>query len=99
MSEITTMVSTLRTKADELRELNELFKGQRTKLMSTQEALNGMWEGEAKATFDNAFCSDMIQFQNFYNAIAAYAEALEDIANNYCIMEARNVELARERCY
>lgn len=99
MSEITTMVSTLRTKADELRELNELFKGQRTELMSTQEALNGMWEGEAKATFDNAFRSDMIQFQNFYNAIAAYAEALEDIANNYCIMEARNVELARERCY
>lgn len=99
MSEITTMVSTLRSKADELRELNELFKGERAELISTQEALNGMWEGEAKQTFDNAFRRDMIQFQNFYNAIAAYAEALEDIANNYCMMEARNVELARERCY
>ena len=99
MSEITTTISTLRAKADELRELNAVFKGQREELMSTQEALNGMWEGEAKTTFDNAFKSDMIQFQNFYNAIAAYAEAMEDIANNYCMMEARNIELARERCY
>ena len=99
MSEITTMVSTLKAKADELRELNEVFKGQREELMSTHEALNGMWEGEAKAAFDQAFKRDMIQFQNFYNAINGYVEALEDIANNYSMMEARNIELARERCY
>lgn len=99
MSEITTMVSTLKAKADELRELNEVFKGQREELMSTHEALNGMWEGEAKAAFDNAFRRDMIQFMNFYNAIRAYAETIDQIANNYCITEARNVEIARERCY
>lgn len=99
MSEITTMVSTLKAKAEELRELNAMFKSEREELMSTQEELDGMWEGEAKTVFDTAFKSDMIQFQNFYNAIAAYAEAMEDIANNYSMMEARNVELARERCY
>ena len=38
MSEITTMVSTLKAKADELRELNEVFKGERAELMSTGSA-------------------------------------------------------------
>ena len=58
-----------------------------------------MWEGQARETFHNAFASDKIQMDNFYNAVEVYAQRLEQIAAKYAQAEAANVEIASERTY
>lgn len=99
MSEFTTTISELKAKAEQLQNLNEQFQTERAQLEETAASLSGMWEGEAKTMFDTAFKSDMVQLQNFYNAIIAYINALSAIAQTYMTTEAKNVEIARTRSY
>lgn len=99
MSDFTVSVNDLKTKVDTLRQLNAQFKSQVGELESTEANLNGMWEGEAKETFHNAFTSDKTQMNNFYNAVEVYAQRLETIAQRYAQAEAANVEIAAERSY
>lgn len=99
MSDFLVSVSDLRAKVDTLRQLNAHFKSQVGELEATEANLNGMWEGEAKNTFDAAFKSDKVQMDNFYNAVEVYAQRLEAIAARYAQAEASNVEIAAERTY
>lgn len=99
MSDFTVSISDLKTKVDSLRQLNAQFKSQVNELESTEANLNGMWEGQARETFHNAFASDKIQMDNFYNAVEVYAQRLEQIAAKYAQAEAANVEIASERTY
>ena len=99
MSDFTVSVNDLKTKVDTLRQLNAQFKSQVGELESPEANLNGMWEGEAKETFHNAFTSDKTQMNNFYNAVEVYAQRLEAIAQRYAQAEAANVEIAAERSY
>ena len=99
MSDFTVSISDLKTKVDTLRQLNAQFKSQVNDMESTEANLNGMWEGQAREAFHNAFASDKIQMDNFYNAVEVYAQRLEAIAARYAQAEAANMEIARERTY
>lgn len=59
----------------------------------------GMWEGEAKNAFHNAFQNDKAKMQNFKTAIDQYVAALQNIAAKYAQAEAANVNTASTRNY
>lgn len=99
MSEFRVSVQELKTKVEALRSLNAQFKSSVGELESTENNLSSMWEGDAKAAFHNAFTSDKVQMDNFYNAIEVYAQKLETIMARYMQAEAANVEIATERKY
>ena len=62
-------------------------------------ALTGMWEGEARTTFHNAFVQDANQMVAFYNAVSKYVETLINTASKYQEAELRNVEIGKTRSY
>lgn len=89
----------LKAKAGELRNLNSQFKTQVGNLESQEQALVGMWEGEARDAFNTAFNNDKTQMDNFYNLIKQYCVALENIAAKYEMAESQNVSTAATRTY
>lgn len=89
----------LKAKANELRNLNSQFKTQVGNLESQEQALIGMWEGEARDAFNTAFNNDKTQMDNFYNLIEQYCVALENIAAKYEMAESQNVSTAAARTY
>lgn len=89
----------LKAKAGELRNLNSQFKSQVGSLESQELTLIGMWEGEARDAFNNAFNNDKAQMDNFYNLIEQYCVALENIAAKYEMAESQNVSTAAARTY
>ncbi len=99
MSDFKVTINDLKAKVDSLRQLNAQFKSQIEELTETESRLNGMWEGEARTTFHQAFESDKIQMSNFYNAVEVYAQRLETIAEKYRMAEQNAVNIANERTY
>lgn len=99
MADFTVSMNDLKAKVEGLRQMNAQFKNLEGELASLEGNLNGMWEGEAKNAFHNAFTSDKTQMDNFYNAIEVYAQRLDTIAAKYAQAEARNIEIASERSY
>lgn len=99
MAEIQVTSSQLRSKAEELSQLNERFRSEVTTLTDTESTLRTQFEGEASESFHSAFTSDMTQMQNFYNAIAQYVSKLEEIAAAYEKAEQANVATAQLRNY
>ena len=99
MAEIKVTASQLNTKAEELEALNNQFKSTVNSLEETEAALAGMWDGEAKDAFHQAFNSDKTQMTNYYNAIAQYVNVMRQIAAKYAQAEATNVSIGSERKY
>ena len=96
---IVVTASTLKSQAEELRQLNSTFKSTVSDLETTEGQLNSMWEGEANTAFHNAFTQDKTQMSNFYNAIEVYVDALLNIAAKYEQAESTNTETATVRNY
>ncbi len=84
----------LRQKAQELRNLNSQFKSSVNNLQASESALNGMWEGDARKAFHNAFTQNKTKFDNFSNGMEEYAQRLMDAAAEYDRTEAANVGIA-----
>lgn len=99
MAEIMVTSSTLRSKAEELNQLNDQFKNAVTSLTEEEGALRSQFEGEASDAFHAAFTKDTVQMQNFYNAIAQYVQKLLQIAESYEKAEQANVATATTRKY
>ncbi len=99
MTDFSVSVQDLRTKVEALRTLNSEFKARTNDLTNTESSLNGMWEGEARDAFHNAFQSDITQMGNFYNAIEVYAMRLDEMASRYEAAESVNLDIATERTY
>ena len=59
MAEFRTNTAELKTKATELQTLNQRFKTMKQGLETTEAALNGMWEGEARTAFHTGVAKDM----------------------------------------
>lgn len=91
--------STLKSKAQELKNLNNNLKTQITNLTTQESSLNGMWDGDANTAFHNAFQKDVTQMNNFYNAIEKYVSVLLEIANQYDNAEQSNQNIASTRKY
>lgn len=99
MAEIQVTSATLRSKAEELNQLNEQFKSAVTSLTDEESALRSQYEGESSDAFHNAFTKDTTQMNNFYNAIAQYVQKLIQIAEAYEKAEQANVSTATTRNY
>ena len=99
MAEIIVTSSTLRSKSEELNQLNEQFKTAVSSLIEAEGALRGQFEGEASDTFHAQFTKDITQMHNFYNAIAQYVQKLLQIAESYEKAEQANVATATTRKY
>ncbi len=99
MAQIRVTMSQLKTQAEQLEALNEQFKSQVNELEATEQQLGTMWEGEAKEAFHNAFTSDKVQMDNFYNAIKSYVQVLLMNAAKYSQAENASYQLAAERTY
>ena len=99
MAEIIVTSSTLRSKSEELNQLNEQFKTAVSSLIEEEGALRGQFEGEASDTFHAQFTKDINQMHNFYNAIAQYVQKLLQIAESYEKAEQANVATATTRKY
>ena len=98
-NEIKVTTATLRQKAGELRQLNGKLKTEIGELQTEESALNGMWEGESHDAFHKAFSDDIVQMNNFYNAIDQYAKALDQIIQEYERAEKTNLSTAQTRKY
>lgn len=91
--------STLKRKAQDLKNLNNNLKTQINNLITQESSLNGMWDGDANTAFHNAFQKDVTQMNNFYNAIEKYVTVLLEIANQYDNAEQSNQNIASTRKY
>lgn len=89
----------LRAKAEELAALNNSFKTNVSELEAEEQNLMGMWEGQAKEAFHQAFSSDKIQMTNFSTLIEKYVASLLTIAAKYEEAERINTETATARKY
>lgn len=99
MGEILVTSSTLRSKAEELNQMNEQFKNAVNSMIDEESTLRSQYEGEASDAFHNAFSKDTTQMNNFYNAIAQYVQKLIEIAASYEKAEQANVQTANTRNY
>lgn len=99
MAEIRVTSAEVRKKAEELRSLNGQFKQKVEALVTSEQALVAMWEGDAKTAFNNAFNNDRIQMDNFSTVMEQYTIALENIATEYDNKEAINTQIATQRNY
>ena len=99
MSAFQVTASQLRAKAEELTNLNNSFKSSVSDLESYEQTLSGMWDGQAKEAFHQAFSSDKIQMTNFSTLIERYVHTLLAIAAKYEQADSVNVETATVRNY
>ena len=99
MTDFRVSLGDVSAKAEALREQAAAYKSAVDNLGSTEEALNGMWEGEAHSQFDTVFKTDTAQMYKFYELVIQYAEALLNMKQRYDLAEQQNIELARARCY
>lgn len=89
----------LKSRMEELKELNSRFKTVKEGLEQSEQTLRSMWEGDANENFHNAFIRDSGQFDAFYSTIEQYVAALTLIGERYDTAERRNQELAANRSY
>ena len=99
MASFITTPAQLRAKAEELSSLNNSFRTNVSELEAEEENLMGMWEGQAKEAFHQAFSSDKIQMTNFSTLIEKYVASLLTIAAKYEEAERINTETATARKY
>ncbi len=99
MAEIKVTTGELKSKASELRNLNGQFKKAVEDMAATEQQLMGMWDGESKEAFHNAFNSDKSQMDVFYDTIEKYCQTLETNAEKYEAAEQKNISTASTRSY
>ncbi len=94
MSYFLVTAASLREKAEAMKGLNARFKTNVENLITTEQGLKQMWEGEANEAFHKAFTTDATKMEAFHTAIEKYIEALLIIAAKYEEAEAKNVNTA-----
>lgn len=99
MALIRVTAAQLRAKAEELTGFNTSLKSNVSELESCEQNLVGMWDGQAKEAFHQAFSNDKIQMTNFSTLIEKYVNTLLTIASKYEQAESINTETAATRTY
>lgn len=89
----------LKAKAEELTGLNNNLKTNISELESCEQNLSGMWEGQAKDAFHQAFHNDKVQMTNFTTLIEKYVYTLLNSIAKYEQAENLNTETASTRNY
>ena len=99
MSAFAVKFSEVNSRMEQLQSANQQFAQLSEQLQQTEARLNGMWEGEAKDTFHNAFTSDINQLAAFQQLVAKYVQTLGEMMTKYSNVERTNVQIATERKY
>ncbi len=99
MAEIKVTSGNLKSKASELRQLNNQFKKAVEDMTSYEQQLVSMWDGDAKEAFHTAYNNDRTQMDTFYQTIEKYCQALESNAAKYEAAEQKNYNTASNRTY
>ncbi|MBQ4528375.1 MAG: WXG100 family type VII secretion target [Clostridia bacterium] len=89
----------LKSTADQLESLNQQFQSAVNNLDSTQQTLNGMWEGEAKQAFQQAFSKDKVNMDAFHANITKFVAAIRTMASKYEQAENQNTQTGQSRSY
>lgn len=97
MGEIQVTSAALRSKAEEMNQLNESFRNEVNALTEEEGTLRSQFEGEASDAFHTAFQGDTAQMNRFYDAVAQYVQRLLQIAEAYEKAEQANVSTASAR--
>ena len=97
MAEFQVTASTLKQKAEELSTLNNNFAKKVEELMASEKSLSGMWEGQAKEAFENAFNTDAGKMNQFKAAVDEYYSRLLTIVSQYEQAESKNVRVGTTR--
>ena len=97
MAEFQVTASTLKQKAEELSTLNNNFAKKVEELMASEKSLSGMWEGQAKEAFENAFNTDAGKMNQFKAAVDEYYSRLLTIVSQYEQAESKNVSVGTTR--
>lgn len=97
MSQFRVTASELKSKADELTNLNTSFKSAVESLVNSETNLKTMWEGEANDAFHNAFNGDKSKMDEFAALIERYVLTLQTIATKYETTERQNTSIASQR--
>ena len=97
MAEFQVTASTLKQKAEELSTLNNNFAKKVEELMASEKSLSGMWEGQAKEAFENAFTTDAGKMNQFKAAVDEYYSRLLTIVSQYEQAESKNVSVGTTR--
>ena len=66
-------------------------------LMASEKSLSGMWEGQAKEAFENAFNTDAGKMNQFKAAVDEYYSRLLTIVSQYEQAESKNVSVGTTR--
>lgn len=85
----------IRSKAEQLEQYNNQLNTALKALSTSEQALAGMWEGDAQKAFRTAFQKDYAQFEEFHRGITTYISTLRTIASNYDKAEDKNVALVK----
>ncbi len=99
MSDFKVTPSVLKSNADTLTDLNARFKGSVDSLVTSEGALNAMWDGEANDAFHAAFMTDKAKMDEFSRLIEQYTERLRQIATRYEQTEQSTTNIASSRTY
>lgn len=99
MAEFSVSAKELRSKASELRNQNQAFKGQVDDLAGQEGQLITMWDGQAKDAFHKAFEHDKNCMEDFHAIIEDYCRVLDEIAQKYEDAERKNLDIANQRNY
>lgn len=99
MSDFKVTPSVLKSNADTLTDLNARFKGSVDSLVTSEGALNAMWDGEANDAFHAAFMTDKGKMDEFSRLIEQYTERLRQIAARYEQTEQSTTNIASSRTY
>lgn len=87
----------LSVRAEELNVLADRLRIEIMALEAIENRLNGMWEGESRVLFHEAFLRDLYRMYRFHQTIFNYAERLQRIHMHYTTAELATSELARAR--
>jgi len=81
----------LRSKKEELLNLNRRFMEQKQNLCEKETQLKSMWEGAANESFHTRFMKDAGQMDAFCETIDRYVCVMESIADRYDTAEQKNM--------
>lgn len=89
----------LRNNSEQLVDLNHKLKSEKDVLVTNEQALMSMWEGDAKESFHREFVRDIGQMEAFSEVISSYCLAMDYIADRYESAESKNLNMANTRTY
>lgn len=99
MAQFQVTTSELTRTVNDLTASNSEFRSRVTELVSLQENLAGMWQGDANTAFNAAFTQDKSQWDAFATLIDEYVNVLGQIIQQYENAEQENTNTARTRTY